>query len=324
MHQKSLDLHGEWMDSGEQDNSIIQGVITCACGCGTVMHKNKWGRQQVFVNGHQVKKRSMEEWNKKYQEVLASLPLCLCGCGEKTRLSNGSSLEEFIKSQGARRFYKRLYGHDKRPEQWKMEITNNERQAILGTLLGDCSILYPNNRSLNPRLQCNHGEPQAEWVEHKRNYLERLGGHLSRKANGGYGKFTISYISQCLPCLADLYDFCIKDGKKTITLDWLNQIGEIGLAWWICDDGSSCGRGLLLHTEGYSIEENEIICDWFAKNYGKATINRSSRGYHWIYLSAEVQRNILPIVSPYIPEFMQYKLASSLLCSASSRKTKGL
>ncbi|MBK8184851.1 MAG: hypothetical protein IPK63_18995 [Candidatus Competibacteraceae bacterium] len=51
---------------------------------GTVMHKNKWGRQQVFVNGHQVKKRSIEEWDKKIsKEVLASLPLCLCGCGEK-------------------------------------------------------------------------------------------------------------------------------------------------------------------------------------------------------------------------------------------------
>ncbi|MBK8184852.1 MAG: hypothetical protein IPK63_19000 [Candidatus Competibacteraceae bacterium] len=39
------------------------------------------------------------------------------------------------------------------------------------------------------------------------------------------------------PCLADVYDICVKDGEKTLAVKWLDQIGEIGLAWWFCDDG---------------------------------------------------------------------------------------
>ena len=194
MHQKSSDIHGEWMDSCEQHNSIIQGVITCACGCGTVMHKNKWGDNKFFQEDITTIKELWKNGVKKYQEVLDSLPLCLCGCGEKQDSVTGLLWKRLL-SQRATRFYKYLYGHDKRPRQWAMELANSERQTILGTLLGDASILYPNKEAFNPRLQFNHSDHQAAWAEHKKNYLKRIGGRLSRKVNRGYGNSLFLFLS---------------------------------------------------------------------------------------------------------------------------------
>lgn len=303
-----------------------ESVVTCKCGCGTVLHKNKWGRQQVCVPGHQqtMRARSHAQWREEYESLLENAPLCACGCGERTCPKYGDSLEQFIRSKGTRAFYKYIQGHDRRAESWNAVMDEGERRAILGTLLGDSSILYPHKGSTAPRVCFNHGGPQAAWAEHKANRLARLGCKITRKKNGGYGSITVSGATGCVANLEAVYQLCIKDGRKSVSREWLDQIGDIGLAWWICDDGSSCGRSLYLHTEGFSLAENEIICQWFRDRYGATKIHTSKRGHHWIYLSASAQRKILPVIEPHFPACMQYKLASSRACAASTPKRSRL
>jgi len=321
MHGKPfIDDQGR-MDESEGHNAV-KPVVTCKCGCGTILQKNKWGRQQVFVPGHQRKSgaRTRDQWAVVFDEVKAGAPLCGCGCGEKTRPKSCNTLDQFIRHKGSRAYYKYVQGHGSRSLSWHTKIDDTERKAILGTLLGDSSILYPHKTSGAPRVCFNHGGPQAAWAEHKADFLKRLGGKSTRRENKGFGAITIAGATRCIPDLAEIYQLCVKDGKKTVSRKWLEQIGEIGLAWWFCDDGASCGRGFYLHTEGYSLAENKIICQWFRDRYGAASIRTGKRGYFWIYLSANTQRKILPIIEQYIPECMQYKLASSRACAASTTK----
>ena len=163
--------------------------------------RNQWGRQQRFVAGHQVPKRSLVEWQRLYAELVASALLCQCGCGQQVRLRCGATLEQFIRSKGARTYARYLDQHDKRPANWMLELSDLERQAILGTLLGDSSILLPNRRSKNPRLVANHGLPQRDWVAHKARVLARLNVRVSERPNGGYGETAVRMHTSCLPCL---------------------------------------------------------------------------------------------------------------------------
>ena len=310
MHSESPDPDDRRLDTSRVHPPRDSDLVPCSCGCGTLLGRNRWGRQRQFVLGHQMAKRSTAEWRHIYQELLDSAPLCACGCGERVRPFCGS-LATFI-SRRNHGYYRYLRGHDKRPSNWEVELTLDERQAILGTLLGDSSIGLPNRRSTNPRLTANHGFGQRAWIEHKALALRRLGVHLSEAPNPGYGSTHIRLATRCLPCLEPIRMLVAPRGTKRISYEWLEGLGSIGLAWWIGDDGSSAGRTFNLHTEGFSNEDVQLAAEWFEDRYGPVTV-RSARGYRLLYVSAPARRQLLPLVEPHLPDSMQYKLRACRL-----------
>lgn len=189
-----------------------------------------------------------------------------------------------------------------------MELNQDERQAILGTLLGDSSISTPPGGK-HPRLICAHSGRQAQWAEHKAALLARLGMKAIQQPDARYtGGTKIAMATPCLPCLDAIRVLVAPGGVKRITREWLDGLGELGLAWWIGDDGSSNGgRSLTIATHGFPRDDVELAAEWFRATYGPVTVN-SGRGHSWLYISAAARREILPIVEPHIPECMRYKL----------------
>jgi hypothetical protein len=248
-------------------------------------------------------KRSREEWARIFERLLADAPPCACGCGEPVRPLCGS-LDAFIRDR-KRGYFRYRKGHDKRPPNWSVELTPTERQAVLGTLLGDSSIGLPNPRSLNPRLTANHSAEQRAWVEHKAALLGRLGVKVHEETNRGYGRMHVRMATRCLPCLEPIRRLVAPGGRKLVTWEWLEAIGPIGLAWWICDDGGSSGRGFLLHTEGYARAEVDLIAAWFAETYGPVSVGKKRPS---LYVSREARRAFLPLIEAHVPASMTYKL----------------
>ena len=316
MHGESQDMDEIGMEAGRQAEQE-RSFVYCSCGCGERVYKNKWGRQGKFILGHQVKKRSDSSWKRIYEEFISSLPECACGCGNKVRPRHGDTLGQFIKSRGSLSHYKYLIGHSRRGPGWGSDLSYDQRSAILGTLLGDSSILYPNKSSNAPRLSFNHGQRQEAWARHKAEFLSTLGGRVVVAKNDGYGSIHYRFTSGCSESLAEIHKIVAPDGKKAVTREWLDGVGGIGLAWWICDDGACSGNGATLHTEGFSDTEQEIISGWFRDNYGKASVVSGGRGHKKISISADAQRCILPIVERHVPECMQYKLDSYRRCAKS-------
>jgi hypothetical protein len=98
-------------------------------------------------------------------------------------------------------------------------------------------------------------------------------------------------------------------GKKRVSKKWLDSIGDIGLAWWICDDGSVGPKSMFLHTEGFSRKENETIAKWFCDNVGRATVvQNKKKGATFINIASWTQIEIGRRVEQFIPECMRYKL----------------
>jgi hypothetical protein len=310
MHGQSSTVHTERLGGGRQVIAVGQDSFPCQCGCGASLGRGSRGKPRRFVLGHQVKRRSIEDWKSRWLSVRDSMPLCECGCGQKVAFTYGQTLDNFILHQGSLSHHRFILGHDKRPAQWSVELTNEERGAVLGTLLGDASIGYPHKGSQNPRLSFNHGGPQEAWARYKAGYLQRLGFHIAQAANRGFGTTTIRCHTRCLPALKEvLYLARPSTGPKKITTELLDSLGGVGLAWWICDDGSASGEySMSLHTEGYDRESVECAAGWLDKKFGPVGISKG-RTIGWtIRLNRDCRDGMRELVSPHIPECMSYKL----------------
>lgn len=246
-----------------------------------------------------------------YLALVADAPPCACGCGKPVR-PRATDPDAFRRS-GNRKYRLYRHGHDKRPSNWQHELSTPERQAILGTLLGDSSIHLPGNRSTNPRLVANHGVVQRQWAEHKAALLAPLNVRVTEAVNGGHGDRVVRMATSCLPCLEPIRRLVAPDGEKRPSRAWLDGLGGLGLAWWIGDDGSSGtgnSPGFHLHTEGFRRDDVELIADWFRDTYGSVTVGKV-RPY--LYVSAAARRAFLPLVEPHLPACMAYKLKSCRL-----------
>lgn len=306
MHRQSQDKNKKGMgEDGRTDDGGCS--FYCECGCGQELFRDARGRKRRFVLGHQVKKRSREQWDSIRIKMLESRPLCECGCGEHVRSRYAESLDTFIKHKGETGFYRFISGHQFRQDSWHYTPTALQQQAIYGTLLGDSSIVYPNSASTAPRLEFTHGKVQKEWAEYKAMHLHGMGFTIRETANAGYGERSIVGLSTCSEFLKSVYDNVRTREGKVVTHGWLDRIGEIGLCWWLCDDGSQSGNGFNIHTEGFSDDEQVIIKEWFARNYGQVTIANNAKGHKYIYVNAETMDKIYAAIKPHIPRPMRYK-----------------
>lgn len=307
------DPDAERLDTGRQPASGIPSLL-CACGCGGLLGEPRGRYQKRYLAGHwqrMRRARTGEQWRAAYDALWANAPLCGCGCGGHVK-PVCSTLERFIRGGGNRKYSRFLYGHDKRPVGWDIVLSAQERGALLGTLLGDSVLQYPNRRSRNPRLVCRHSPAQQEWIDHKARFLHRLTPRLSETANGGWGDRIITLHTRCLPCLAGLYDLCHSGGRRQVTREWLDELGVWGLAWWIGDDGSSSRGNFILCTHSESLAEVEIIQKWLVDTYGPANLRTErkadGRVFHALYFTRELRNSLWPLVQPHLPPSMHYKL----------------
>jgi hypothetical protein len=224
-------------------------------------------------------------------------------------LTYGRTLEQFVRCRGSSHRHRYILGHAARPAEYAVRLTEYEQQAVLGTLLGDASIGYPNKRSRTPRLATNHGGPQEAWSRYKAETLCRLGVRVDVVANPGFGEITVRSVSRCLPALVGVFDLVRPDGgDKRITPAWLDQLGGVGLAWWLCDDGS-CSRdtGMSLHTEGYDRESVECAAAWLSTKFGRVSINCGRTCGWYLGLNRDCRDAMRELVYAHIPACMAYK-----------------
>lgn len=77
---------------------------------------------------------------------------------------------------------------------------------------------------------------------------------------------------------------------------------QVGLAYWINDDGGFTGSGLKLYTNGYKLKEVKLLIEALDKNFSiKATMNKTSiKIQYTIYISKKQLPLIINLVKDYI------------------------
>jgi recombination protein RecA len=190
-----------------------------------------------------------------------------------------------------------------------VELTQREKQVILGTLLGDGSMqLLPHKKSA--RVRVNQSEKQKTLTEWKYKELKRLVGTPPKIVlNGGYGKTSCRFSTLSLKPLVELYYLTHLNNKKQINTNWLSLIIDpVALAVWYMDDGSQARSAMYMHTEGFSKEEVEILTDWLKTQWKIECCIYPTKNYWRINFSANGRDRFQDIIKTEVIPDMSYKM----------------
>lgn len=197
-------------------------------------------------------------------------------------------------------------------------MTEEQVNAIMGSLLGDASL-----RKSGKQTQCirwNHGQVQEDYVIHKYEVLQEFATRPPFVTeNPGYGDYWVVLTLKALGIFHSMYTLLRPEGseRKTVTVDYLNEITHpIALAWWFMDDGSKDqnSNSARIFTNGFSEQEVELLCQWLTIRWGveakPCMVKHSSTGNygHIIVIPRDGFLALVDLISPYVPECMEYKI----------------
>lgn len=194
-----------------------------------------------------------------------------------------------------------------------VELTNEEYQVLLGTLLGDASL--SKHKSGNIYGSFSHCVEQKEWIFKKYEYLKRICNspilyqkHDKRLKNPDYEQY-YSYIRTFPELKTIFYDHMYNEQGKFLEKDLLYTIEPLGIATWYQDDGSKKPEGgCLICTNCFSLDEIKLIQEVFAEKFNiKETIIQPAQ--HIFYIKKKDYDNFVNLISPYVVPSMKYKIS---------------
>ena len=202
-------------------------------------------------------------------------------------------------------------------------LHNYQKQMILGTLLGDSSI-YPvikdysieKNKNRNHGITYGHSVKQKEYLELKNKILGTFY-KSSDVSISGYGSEIIRGLSRCDKHIEDILKICVDPTtfKKKISIDWLNELDYIGLAFWYMDDGC-LNKGnenqrcrARFSTESETEEEIDLILNVLKNKFGLiGSKTKTKDKYFIITLNSDSSEKFFENICMYISKDMKYKL----------------
>ncbi len=158
----------------------------------------------------------------------------------------------------------------------KVIFTNREKQLILGTLLGNSSIIKP-KKSKNPHFQMRESISKGgTWIRCKAYELKKFSRPKSFVADSD----SFRWNSVSCSCWEDIYKFCYKDGKKFVSMNWLDQLQDYALACWFMDKGALSKNSASIRISRLDEESLDNIENYFKiigipgeiKNFGGSKI----------------------------------------------------
>jgi recombination protein RecA len=197
-------------------------------------------------------------------------------------------------------------------------LTDEEKQIVYGTLLGDGCLLRDIHGSVY--LKVYHGITQLEYTKWKFSQLS----HLVSLGTSGPGITTRNdgtqrchFSSRRHPELKPLWQSLYSSGRKIVTRKYLNLMGPLAIAIWWMDDGYSgvnklrrCRYGSLA-TCAFSFEENLLIQRWFRNMYGIETAIKyahKDKRDPYIRFNGTNMKRLRKLILPYVPQCMSYKI----------------
>lgn len=155
------------------------------------------------------------------------------------------------------------------------DLPNNAHQIILGSLLGD---MYSKRECLNSSIEETHSINQKDYLTWKYSILKNhfqmrlynFNNTIYKHKNKIYlRKAQVRLRSKVSEKLNSYHSMFYPWGKKIINQRVLDQLDPLGIAVWYCDDGyyDPENHTAHLHTEGFSIEENQILKKWFSERW---------------------------------------------------------
>lgn len=197
-----------------------------------------------------------------------------------------------------------------------IEITPTAEQIILGSLLGDGSIV---RKRTNCLFTFNHSLLQKEYVLYKISLLKKENIHMKYiELAKSYGVGNIegreikdngqsrgtSKVNTSFNKYRDEWYVPTKEVPDSIY-----KLAPLGLAIWYMDDGAQhYPTGLYLSTNGFSHESQLKLVDMLKKNFDITARIHKNKNKEILYIVQKDKPKFLDIVKPFICKSMNYKI----------------
>ncbi len=204
-------------------------------------------------------------------------------------------------------------------------FTSYERQALIGTLLGDsCLAVSPSYRQSpfeahSAALSGGHVE-ESGLAQHKVSVMPhiltalpvRAGKMVDINGRKGQSRPFMPVASSMFHQLRELMPlFCDADGTRRLRIEALDQAGAVGLAWWFMDDGcrqkvenTAAQDSIVISTQRYPLEDVLAARDWLESRFGKIYVGADGI----LRFSATAAESFCRHVAEHIPEALRYKM----------------
>lgn len=225
-----------------------------------------------------------------------------------------STANRYIRKYSDKTFSERLAERNRRTCTGSpIEISKLANQVILGSLLGDGSIVRKRTNCLFTEL---HSAEQEEYVKYKYDLLKEGGLEVKLRHSEGYVSYIdgrpiknngrvylVSKVNQTFNKYREEWY-----ADKKIVPDSVYELNSLGLAIWFMDDGTSNISSFYLSTQGFSYPCQEKLVDMMRKNFNIECHIHKQKDTYVLYIAARDKQKFIDIVKPYLCQSMNYKI----------------
>lgn len=194
-----------------------------------------------------------------------------------------------------------------------VELSKLSESVIVGTLLGDASILYRTKLSKYPSFSVTHSSKFESYINHKN---ELIGDNLKFKKRyiqhtvKGKEYGAVQVYSPNLPCLKEYREKFYPNNIKIVPIEFIeDKFTSLSLSLLFMDDG--CCDYRVTHSyykialDGLGYNEVVKFKDFLFKKFNLQT---SVHKCGTLAIKAKSSDHFVNLIKPYIIETMRYKL----------------
>lgn len=196
---------------------------------------------------------------------------------------------------------------------WSMDLSQLQKDIIIGTLLGDGSLEYDKFKA--SRLQIKQADRKKEYVIW---LYENMANLVKTSPKQRPDTLQWYFSTRSLRSLEEFRRMFYLNKRKMVPNSIKSSLNSpISLAVWFMDDGTLDYRekshySFSISADDFTVEETKLLQDALKENFGiiSSIQTPSSRGkrYTKLYIGKEGRDRFLEIVRPYILRCFAYKL----------------
>lgn len=190
-------------------------------------------------------------------------------------------------------------------------LTDFQKEILIGLLLGDSCLHFRNKNKKSVRLEFKVGKKNYLYLQHLIDIYKDL---FNLNTKIGETKTSFYIKTKTIKILFPFYTLFYINGKKVITDDLLNSMffTEKSLAYWFMDDGhceNKAGR-YKISTQCFSLENQKLLQILLKKKFQIETLLYKKDRSHILVIKRESTKRFRSLIEPYIIDSMKYKLGT--------------
>lgn len=151
-----------------------------------------------------------------------------------------------------------------------------------------------------------HSNKHVDWVNSKGYELEEFGAKKALSIT----KTCCTWRSKCLPLFTEIRNKFYINNKKTVSMEILDSLRDIGIAIWYGDSGELLGKNknnACLKTKFWGEKGNKIIHQYFNEVGYECNINYLKESSIIVFTENSTKK-LMDLISCWMPRNRYYKL----------------